>query len=333
MRKQQQKEPETDGYEKVYYSKTEIASQEPSSSTLTELKLAVMRPTQLLLTEPVLASFTLWSAFTLGMVFTFTQSIPQVYQGLYGWDEYSTGVVQIAVFIGQIVGFGACWLANGYYMSCKKMKELDQQRDGFRSDSDGTSHTQDHEEGDTTSRKGTIKSVPLEARLYLAIPATILGLSGGFFWYAWSSYSYLHWIMPTIGLVLAGFGMMCIVTAVDIYITDSYDRYAGSAIAAVTFGENTISAFLPLSTSTMYNNLGYNWASSLLAFISLALCLAPVVLVWKGASIRKRSRFMNASEDGEEACGNERIDDVDADARDNSVGASSVTLQQCSSNG
>lgn len=87
---------------------------------------------------------------------------------------------------------------------------------------------------------------------------------------------------------------MCVVTAVDLYITDAYAAYAGSAIAAVTFGENLVSGLLPLSTMRMYDRLGFHWASSVLAFVSLALCVAPVVLVWKGEGIRRRSRFMNA---------------------------------------
>lgn len=246
-----------------------------SSSTLTDLKEGLTRPTQLLCTEPVLASFTLWSAFTLGMIFTFTQSIPQVYSGLYAWSPYSTGVVQIAVFIGQALGFVACWFANDLYIS----------------------------------RKNQDKSTRLESRLYLSIPATLFALAGGFFVYAWTSYPRFPWIAPTIGLGMVGFGTMCIVTAVDIYITDSYAAFAGSAIAAITFGENLVSAFLPLATMRIYDSLGFQWASSLLGFIGIALAVAPVVLVWKGESIRGSSRFMNAGRDDQD--GNGVVDAAD----------------------
>jgi hypothetical protein len=42
----------------------------------------------------------------------------------------------------------------------------------------------------------------------------------------------------------------------------------------------------------MYTNLGFRWASSVLAFIALLLSIAPIVLVWKGPYIRARSPFM-----------------------------------------
>ena len=37
--------------------------------------------------------------------------------------------------------------------------------------------------------------------------------------------------------------------------------------------------------------LGYQWASSLLAFISLACCAIPYVFYFYGARIRKRSKY------------------------------------------
>ena len=107
--------------------------------------------------------------------------------------------------------------------------------------------------------------------------------------YGWSVLG-THWIVPSIGLTLIGFAIMSIVTAASVYITDSYSGYAASAIAAVAFGENTFAAFLPLAAKPMYLRLGFQWASSLLAFIALALALAPATLLWKGRTIRSRSK-------------------------------------------
>lgn len=107
--------------------------------------------------------------------------------------------------------------------------------------------------------------------------------------YGWSTLD-SHWIVPTIGLTLIGYGIMTIVISASVYVTDSYAGYAASAIAAVAFGENTFAAFLPLAAKPMYIRLGYQWASSLLAFVALALALAPTVLLWKGRTIRSKSR-------------------------------------------
>ena len=37
--------------------------------------------------------------------------------------------------------------------------------------------------------------------------------------------------------------------------------------------------------------MGYEWASSLLAFIALACCAIPYLFYFKGAAIRKHSKF------------------------------------------
>lgn len=50
----------------------------------------------------------------------------------------------------------------------------------------------------------------------------------------------------------------------------------------------------------MYHTLGYQWASSLLAFISLACCAIPYGFYYFGARIRQRSKYAYHPEDDEE---------------------------------
>ncbi|KAL8795512.1 MAG: hypothetical protein Q9182_007524 [Xanthomendoza sp. 2 TL-2023] len=223
---------------------------------------ALARPTHLLFTEPVIFALTLWAAFCFGLVFIMTQSIAQVYSTNYAFSDAASGLVQISLFVGECFGFAACLPQNNYY-----------QRSAARNTVD--------------------PGVPIpEARLPLSVPASLVGLAGGLFWYGWASFPHVHWIVPTIGLAIVGFAIMVIMTAVDMYITDSYTKFAGSAIAAVALGENLFAAWLPLAAHSMYTNLGFQWASSLLGFVALALTLAPIVLVWKGRTIRDKSRFI-----------------------------------------
>lgn len=232
-------------------------SDEPSALTL--LKETVSRAAILLTTEPTVTSFTTWSAFSFGLVFVLTQSVPVVFTGAYGWPMYTGGVVQAAIVIGEFVGFLAFLFQNRIYIK-------------------------------SAANNPEKPGVPVpESILHLSIPSTIFGLAGGLFLYGWGSLS-SYWIVPAIGLGLVGFGIMSIVIAAVVYITDSYSGYAASAIAAVAFGENTFAAFLPLAAKPMYIRLGSQWASSLLAFIALALTLAPTILLWKGDVIRSKSK-------------------------------------------
>lgn len=233
------------------------------------VKETLIRPTRMLCTEAVVLSFGLWSAFCIGTAFMFTQSITQVFSSLYGWTFFGTGLVQSAVVVGELVGLVlSLWQDKLYFRSATKNTE-------------DPGHP-----------------IP-EARLYLSIPASFLGLTAGMFWFAWTSYPTIHWIIPTISLSFVGFGMFCATTALTGYIMDAYAKYAASAIAGVAFMENFMAAFLPLATQSMYRTLGFQWASSMLGFVALGLSFIPLVLQAYGRRIRERSPFMRqAGHDG-----------------------------------
>jgi MFS family permease len=235
---------------------------EKSKSVREIVKETLVRPTEMLFTEGVVLSFGLWSAFCVGTAFVFTQSIVQVYSALYAWTYFGTGLVQSAIVIGEIIGLAASLVQDRLYFASAKHN---------------------------TETPG--QPVP-EARLYLSVPASFIGLMGGLFFFAWTSYSSVPWIVPSVALAFVGFGMFCSIAAVTTYVVDAYAKYAASAVAGIAFLENTMAAFLPLATQSMYRTLGFQWASSLLGFIALVLSVIPLVLLRYGRSIRAKSPFM-----------------------------------------
>ncbi|KAF4535672.1 MFS multidrug transporter [Lasiodiplodia theobromae] len=247
------------------------------------LKDAVGRPLRMLTTEPLVACSTLWSAFCFGNALLFTQSIPRVYGELYGWESWRAGVVQAGLLVGVTLGLvvGAP-VQDALYYTTSSLRKRNQHQSSDSENGNNEEPEHDDEEEHFTP----------EARLYLAIPASFLCLSGGLFLYAWTSSPHIHWLAPTSGLVLVGAGIFTVVTAASNYVEDAYSRYAASALAGVAFGENMTGAFLPLAEQPLYTNLDLRWASCLLAFVAVALSFAPVVMVWKGEAIRKRSPFI-----------------------------------------
>ncbi|KAL8712569.1 MAG: hypothetical protein Q9220_003100 [cf. Caloplaca sp. 1 TL-2023] len=223
------------------------------------LYAAAIRPFHMLFTEPVIAAFTLWSGLCFGIVYTGIQSVGQIYTVNYSFSAAQCGLLQLAVLVGLVLGLIPCLLQNSYYQRC-------------------------------TAQNNNIP-IP-ERRLPVSILASLFGLTGGLFWYAWASCPYLHWILPTIGLAFIGFGVQVVVTSVGLYIADAYSLFAGSALSAVGFGENLMAAWLPLATKRMYGTLGNQWASALLGFATLALAAAPIALVVWGEGVRGRSRFI-----------------------------------------
>lgn len=76
-----------------------------------------------------------------------------------------------------------------------------------------------------------------------------------------------------------------------IYLIDVYLFDANSALAANTFVRSLIAAVFPLFAPFMYRNLGVQWATSLLAFLCLALVPASILLYKYGKKIREWSKF------------------------------------------
>lgn len=223
---------------------------------------SVQRPLYMLCTEPVVFVATLWTAFSFGTIYLFTQSVEQVYGELYGWNALQAGYVQFAIVVGEVLGCGLCVVTNRWYYA-------------------------------SAARNTEAPGTPIpEARLYGSVIGGFFGVTGGMLVYGWTSYSTIHWMAPTVGLAMVGFGTTAVVVSIANYLIDAYSKYAASALGAVGLLENTSLAFLPLAATAMYSGLGFSWASSLLAFVSLALVATPFAVLQWGKEIRSRSPFM-----------------------------------------
>ncbi|KAK5175609.1 uncharacterized protein LTR77_000748 [Saxophila tyrrhenica] len=218
---------------------------------LKSLKISFMRPTKMLFTEFVVSSFTLWVSFAWGILFLFQSSVPIVLSKLYGFDTFQTSMIQLALSCGAIIATILNPVQDMLYLKSA---------------------------GRNMERPG--KPIP-EARLYFAVPGSLLFTAG----------------------------MFCIYLAVVNYLADAYEKYAASALSAASFGRNVFGAFLPLATPALYRDHGFQWSSSLIGFIALVLSAVPLILLLKGEAIRARSPFMlDATYDDDEA--NERRNSI-----------------------
>jgi len=130
----------------------------------------------------------------------------------------------------------------------------------------------------------------------------------GLFIFAWTSYPELSYWGPAMGGFPVGFGFLFLYNSANNYLVDSYQHQAASALAAKTCLRSFWGAAVVLFTSQMYSRLGFQWASSLLGFISLACCAIPFGFYFFGAQIRKRSRFAYSGDD-EETGATKEVDD------------------------
>lgn len=234
----------------------------PRPSFVRLLYDSTIRPLWLFCTEPVLFTFTIWIALAISNVFLATQSVAQTFGRDHGFGDVQAGYIEGALVVGETIGL-AFSILQGYLYQRSASKNPD--RPGVH--------------------------VP-ESILTLSIPGSFIGVTGGLFIYAWTSYPDIPWIAPTIGLGIIGIGIQLVVCSGVTYVEESYGVYGGSAVAAIAFIENSFSAFLPLSAKSLYSTLGFQWSSTLLAFFALILSFGPVVLYLKGPQIRARSKFM-----------------------------------------
>lgn len=186
-----------------------------------------------------------------GILFLFFSSVPQKFSANCGFDTFQSGLIQLAITVGALIGTAINPIADMLYPK-------------------------------SAARNTENPGVPIpEARLFTAIPGAIL-FTAGLFWYGWTSQPQYHWIIPTAGIACVGLGIYSIYMGVVNYLTDAYEKFAASALSAASLGRNVFGAFLPLASYQLFENLGFGWAVSLLGFIGLALSCVPVILVFKG---------------------------------------------------
>ena len=143
------------------YAESEL--DKPSVALL--LKLSFKRPTKMLLTEPVVIFFTLWISFAWGILFLFFSSVVQTFGESYNFGIFQTGLVQLAITVGALIGTLINPVQDWLYLrTAKKNKE----------------------------RPG--KPIP-EGRLYTSIPGSLL-FTAGLFIYGWTCRPSIHWIVP-----------------------------------------------------------------------------------------------------------------------------------------
>lgn len=150
-----------------------------TDSVLYTIIHACYTPFQLLMLEPMCLLLCLYSAILLGIVYLFFGAIPLVFRVNHGFELYQSGLAFLGLGIGMFVGA----LTNPYW------------------DKNYARLVRAYEE--KTGQKG-IKPDP-EFRLPPAMAGALL-VPIGLFWFGWTTYPSVHWIVPIIGSGVFGAG-------------------------------------------------------------------------------------------------------------------------------
>jgi MFS family permease len=228
------------------------------------LFVTVFRPIRMLVTEPIVACFSIYTAFNFSVLFGFFDAFPIVFQGVYHFNTGESGLT----FLG--IGLGCC-IATGIFIM---MDRLTYRKKTL-----------------AARAKGDMSPLPPEQRLHSAMLGSFL-LPIGLFWFAWTAREDIHWIVPLLATVPFGIGNLLVFCSCVLYLIDTYGSLNGaSAAAANGMLRYVLGAAFPLFTIQMYGKLGIDWATSLLGFVTVALLPIPWALYKFGPKIRARSEY------------------------------------------
>ena len=115
----------------------------------------------------------------------------------------------------------------------------------------------------------------------------------GLLWTGWSAQTHTYWVVTELGSIPIGLGIMASSLFGQLYMVDSYTKYAASAVAASIFLRSVIGAIIPIASGPLYSRLGFGWGNTVLAAISLISVVSAVVLFKFGEHLRAQFPFEN----------------------------------------
>ena len=230
------------------------------------MRIFLVRPFQLLFGELIVFLISLYMSVLYGLLYMFFVAYPIVFQKGKGYSPSTTGLMFIPLAVGVVVSaFCSPWVNDHY-------RRLIASHAGLP---------------------------PPELRL-IPMMISCWCIPIGLFIFAWTSYPRLIWVGPALGGFPVGFGFIFLYNSANNYLVDAYQHQAASALAAKTCIRSFWGAAVVLFTDQMYERLGYEWASTLLAFISLACCGIPFLFWTYGERIRQRSKYAYSGDGDEE---------------------------------
>jgi len=190
----------------------------PQDGVLQTVMWSLVRPLQMLVLEPMCLNLCLHSAVLLGILYLFFGAFPLVFATNHGLNLWQIGLTFLSMAIGIICGICTTpiWQAN--YTRLIKQREAN------------------------GGEKGG--SEP-EYRLPQVMVGSVF-VPVGLFWFAFTTYSHIHWIVPIIGSGFFGMGVFFSFSGTWTFLVDAYPVYAASALAANSFARSTFGAIFPL---------------------------------------------------------------------------------------
>lgn len=229
------------------------------------LTTTIIRPIHMLFNEPIVALVCTYSAFQFGLMYTFVVASPYIFATVYHFNVQAQSLSFLGFMTGTILGPFPLILIDQLLYQPRLAR--------FRQSHPPSSQ------------------FPPERRLYPSFPGAVL-LPVSLLVFAWTTRPAVPWIVPVVFQALTVLSSLIIYAGVNVFMMDTYGPlYGASAAGANMMSRYTLSAVFPLFTLPMYKAMGVGWATSLLAFVALAMAPIPFVFWRWGGELRRRGKY------------------------------------------
>ncbi|GAA5849723.1 hypothetical protein JCM8547_000543 [Rhodosporidiobolus lusitaniae] len=220
----------------------------------------IQRPLVFLATEGIIIAVAIVQLQLVGIQYLFTTSYTLVYgeNGDRAFSTWQIGLVWFGFTIGALIGFATYPFEERHFRRATRRN------------------------GGVIVPEGRIG--PLTCLAGIVYPASL-------FWFAWTSFPSIHWIVPTIATGFFGWAFFTIIFAFQAWITDGYGVFASSALAGADLLRSSGGGCFPLFGAAMYRNLGYDKASTVLAGLGLLATPLPFIFRKYGRRLRAHSPY------------------------------------------
>jgi hypothetical protein len=168
------------------------------------LTVTLFRPIMMLITEPIVAFFSLYVSVDFGILFTFFAAFPLVYSREYKFNSGEIGLTFLPIMVGSILATLTCVLCDRLFYQ-KQFLRIN--RDPVPGNAFQDEETESIQIPQELSQKK--KRVEPEHRLYAAMIGGV-GLPIGLFWFAWTARSDVHWASPVVSTIFFAWGNLCV---------------------------------------------------------------------------------------------------------------------------
>ncbi|KAE8308634.1 major facilitator superfamily domain-containing protein [Aspergillus transmontanensis] len=215
----------TDG-SKHYRTATELKKSHISFYDI--VRESLLTPIKITLLDPAILFVNVYTSLVYAIYYTFFEAFPLAYMDIYNFNLGQMGTAFLAIIIGTTIPIIIYNIYN-YLIFIPKSR--------------------------SKSKSNNPQNQNPEELLAPALLACF-GPSIGLFLFAWASRPEIHWIIPTLGIVIYPGWVFVLMQSVFLYIPACYPEYAASVFAAADFMRSAVACGAVVFSRPLFVNLG-----------------------------------------------------------------------------